>query len=93
MSGRVDDRSRSERSANGVVLSEAGSGEALLIDVIDPDLLAIEKAEGAKGCIVGLQHIKYFNHQYPPCARLGQGADPSAKKRAEQEAREPVPAK
>lgn len=55
---------------DGVISSEAGEGESLLIDVIDPELSAIVKQEGAKGCITGLSHLRWFGHQYPPYVGL-----------------------
>jgi formamidase len=53
---------------DGIISSEAGEGESLLIDIIDPQIPAIVKKEGAKGCIAGLEHLRWFSHQYPPYA-------------------------
>lgn len=55
---------------DGDISSEAGSSEALLIDVIDPGLPALVREEGAKGTVLGLQHLQQFAHQYPQYAVL-----------------------
>jgi formamidase len=66
---------------DGVISSEAGEGESLLIDVIDPELPATVKEEGAKGILTSLRHLDWFSHQYPQYANLEKRQQASVEER------------
>jgi deaminated glutathione amidase len=66
---------------DGVISSEAGEGESLLIDVIDPELAATVKEEGAKGILTSLRHLDWFSHQYPQYANLEKRQQASVEER------------
>ncbi len=66
---------------DGLISSEAGEGETILIDSIDPDLPAIAKSEGAKGLLAPLRHVDWFSHQYPPYLNLEKREQSSVEER------------
>lgn len=59
---------------DGVILSEAGDGETILIDTVDMGYVSLARTEGGKGLMPSFRFLKIFKHKYAPYVDIDGGA-------------------
>jgi len=59
---------------DGLILTEVGDGETILVDTIDLDNVTIARTEGGRGLTLIFRFLKLFGHTYEPYIDFDKGA-------------------